>query len=397
MKSDGSEEPWVSLLMDCGATTAQGRAETRHGDVPVSCTASAIQASDRPAPAAAAATAQSGGALVFDLNYHEHTTDDEAGALCRQLTMSFATNRRAANPFPLLVVGGVGVPESEDAAAVDSDGDSRGSSMEVGSASAAVPLIRMLSKSNWWSSPGVHRTGSATPWVGLPGDVVYLTADSPHALEDLPSTGTAAATRSTTYVVGGIVDRVEKPGLSYRRAVAAGIQTARLPLERFLQLRSGGKKAKAGGCRRANDITTLAVVQMLLLFRENGGRWGDAISRCPALRCAPLRKYVRWLPPYQKLNTATRQDIFAQSSIQEQTNHDQGQGHQNKRKDAPRRSADEQVANADSNKRCEACGAGFASRNALFRHLNQCVHASEVASEADSVQACCGDGAAGEK
>ena len=28
------------------------------------------------------------------------------------------------------------------------------------------------------------------------------------------------------------------------------------------------------------------------------------MARCPALRCAPLRKYVRWLPPYEHLNDA---------------------------------------------------------------------------------------------
>ena len=304
---------------------------------------------------AAAAAARSGGALVFDLNYHEHTTADEAGALCRQLTMSFAVNRRAPRPFPLLVVGGVGVPESGDLAG--------------GSAGAVLPLIRLLSASNWWTSPGVYRTGSAAPWVGLPGEVVYLTADSPNALEDLPEGGDAAAGPSTIYVVGGIVDRVEKPGLSYRRAVAAGLRTARLPLEKFLQLRSGGKKAEGSGCRRADDITTLAVVQMLLLFRENGGKWGDAISRCPALRCAPLRKYVRWLPPYHELNNATRQDVFAQPATSAEHSEDK---RANKRKASADRSKDEQVVNSDSTKTCEACGAGFASRNALFRHLSQC-------------------------
>jgi hypothetical protein len=35
---------------------------------------------------------------------------------------------------------------------------------------------------------------------------------------------------------------------------------------------------------------------------EMAGVWGEAIARCPAFRCAPLRKYVRWLPPYEHLN-----------------------------------------------------------------------------------------------
>ena len=83
-----------------------------------------------------------------------------------------------------------------------------------------------------------------------------------------------------------------------------GLTTARLPLGRVLDFQ----------CRRGEsaDITTLAVVQLLLLRREFGGAgfgeggWGSAISRCPALRCAPLRKYVRWRPPYEALNDGAR-------------------------------------------------------------------------------------------
>jgi hypothetical protein len=389
--------------MECAAAASTGAERT------------SARSDGAPQEAAAAAAAASppgsstGGVLVFDLNFHEHTTDDEAGALCRQLTMSFAANRRAAKPFPLLVLGGVGVPEAgsdgptADAAAAADAAGTTGSGWGA-SADGERPLLRMLSHSNWWSSPGVRRSGSPTPWEGLTGDVVYLTADSPHTLEDLPDSA-AACSAQTTYVVGGIVDRVEKPGLSYRRAVAAGVRTARLPLEKFLQLRSGGKKAEEGnGCRRADDVTTLAVVQMLLLFRESGaenfvlfhlllclfraclgnsiglnpppfsaGRWGDAVSSCPALRCAPLRKYVRWLPPYEELNGAKRQDVFSQQSTSSPSGQQQQQGQQpQKRKAAPGLAADEQVANADSNKKCEACGAGFASRNALFRHLQQC-------------------------
>ena len=37
---------------------------------------------------------------------------------------------------------------------------------------------------------------------------------------------------------------------------------------------------------------------------EMAAVWGEAIARCPAFRCAPLRKYVRWLPPYAHLNGA---------------------------------------------------------------------------------------------
>ena len=64
--------------------------------------------------------------------------------------------------------------------------------------------------------------------------------------------------------------------------------------------------AIAYNSRGGQDITTLAVVQLLLLRQEYRAEesWGDAISHCPALRCAPLRKYVRWKKPYESLNDA---------------------------------------------------------------------------------------------
>ena len=271
-----------------------------------------------------------GSALVFDLNYGAHTSHAEAGALCRQLTMAFSANRKAPLPFPLLVLGGAGVPppaKGPPAAPPDE---------------SAPRLVHMLHKSNWWSGNGVHRSWSTAPWKDAvatlaadpPPDIIYLTADSPEELYcaaptpaegDVGNSGAAAvavgaagtdgafeaaalATR-TVFVIGGLVDRDDKWGMSFERAKAVGLRTARLPLTRFLRLRN--KKAGAGQQDGAGaaDITTLAVVQILLLFRETRD-WGLAVSRCPALRCAPLRKYVRWLPPYEHLNGSERPKHF---------------------------------------------------------------------------------------
>jgi hypothetical protein len=95
-------------------------------------------------------------------------------------------------------------------------------------------------------------------------------------------------------VIGGLVDHTAKPGLSFERAALHAVETARLPLSDAINLRDKGGSA---------DLSTLAVVQLLLLRREFA-TWGEALSRCPALRCAPMRKYVRWKPPYAHLNDA---------------------------------------------------------------------------------------------
>ena len=79
------------------------------------------------------------------------------------------------------------------------------------------------------------------------------------------------------------MDHTSRPGASFERATALGVRTARLPLERFVRLRP----------HLAGDVTTLAVVQLLLLQREFGD-WQEAVPRCPALRAsAPPRARCR--------------------------------------------------------------------------------------------------------
>ena len=48
---------------------------------------------------------------------------------------------------------------------------------------------------------------------------------------------------------------------------------------------------------------------------------------------------------------------------------------------------DERVSGAAADKCCEACGAGFASRNALFRHIKQCTAAAIAAAAEEDVAA----------
>ena len=101
-----------------------------------------------------------------------------------------------------------------------------------------------------------------------------------------------------TYVIGGVVDRKDKPGVSFERACHKHVMSARLPLERYIRFQPRSQGGSA-------DLSTIAVVQLLLLWRETKD-WGLAMSRCPALRSAPLRKYVWWLPPYEALNHTQR-------------------------------------------------------------------------------------------
>ena len=249
--------------------------------------------------------------LLFDLNYWDSMDRVERSAIRRQLRLSYAFNRRSAHAFKVCF-GGAGLLRPA-----------------AGPAAAAAPsaLRDTADADGWVRWEGVRLVDDAEPWRacggggacdgGGAGDgdgadaaaaaavaaaaaaaaaarTVYLCAASPHEL--------GAIEAGCIYVIGGLADHVARPGASLERAAAHTLRTARLPLERFVKMNTrqavGGDGCGGGG---GLDVTTLAVVQMLILRREHAS-WGEAITRCPALQCAPLRKYVRWLAPYGDLN-----------------------------------------------------------------------------------------------
>ena len=81
-----------------------------------------------------------------------------------------------------------------------------------------------------------------------PTRLVYLSADSPHELSRME--------QGTVYVIGGLIDRNRHKGLTQARAEAAGIPTARLPIDAYVQLQA------------SRMLTTLHVVQILLAWQE---------------------------------------------------------------------------------------------------------------------------------
>jgi tRNA (guanine9-N1)-methyltransferase len=165
------------------------------------------------------------------------------------------------------------------------------------SSSSPPPVLVQLLKNqgvDGWAGVVAVDSGDR-PWDSCAeGTVTYLTADSPNILEEIVATH--------TYVIGGLVDHKDKPRASLDRASAHGLPTARLPIELYAKMRSRDRAPTPDG---GVDVTTLAVVQIMLL-RRTTGNWGDAVSQCAAMHCAPMRKYVTWLPPYLHLNGATK-------------------------------------------------------------------------------------------
>ena len=96
------------------------------------------------------------------------------------------------------------------------------------------------------------------------GEVVYLTSDSPHTLTELKP--------YSTYIIGGMVDRNRHKGICYKRAMDRGMNTAKLPINDYMQMTS------------RFVLATNHVAEIMLRWLELGD-WGEAF-----LRVVPKRK-----------------------------------------------------------------------------------------------------------
>ena len=111
--------------------------------------------------------------------------------------------------------------------------------------------------------------------------LVYLSSDAEQALS-----AEEAADASTVLIIGGLVDHAaghaggSRVGAALRVADQVHVRACRLPIEPYVTVRKP-------------SLTCTAVVQILAGVAATGD-WGSAVREAPAMRCAPLRKYVRW-------------------------------------------------------------------------------------------------------
>lgn len=213
----------------------------------------------RQRAAAAANEAAAGSATVcYDLgSFAGLMSEAELGALANQLAQSYGFNRALATPFQLHFAG-------LDAAAAE----------EAAGAHGVLRALARHSYENWRVARQPGAPWEVPEYAGR--DVVYLSADA-----DEPLAGPLGA--GTVLVIGGLVDYTQKPGAARRVADAGGVRAARLPLDAYCTVRKP-------------SLTCLAVLQILAGYAATND-WGRAVREAPAMSCAPLRKYVRWLEP----------------------------------------------------------------------------------------------------
>lgn len=164
---------------------------------------------------------KSGQKIVIDVDFGELMSEKECRSLVQQLSYSYSANCRASVPAHLIVTGVHGM--------------------------MADTLAKQIAGYENWSAT-VMKESYLDHFKGQESNLVYLTADSDHELQELDP--------SKTYIVGGLVDRNRYKGVCLEKAQSQNIATARLPIGEFMQLKS------------SQVMCTNHVVEMLIKWLE---------------------------------------------------------------------------------------------------------------------------------
>jgi len=101
--------------------------------------------------------------------------------------------------------------------------------------------------------------------------ITYLTSDSEHEITTLEP--------GRAYIIGGLVDHNHHKGECQRRASEAGLATARLPIDQYLQMRT-------------RHVLTIDHVFMILLRVAGGATWEEALQAVLPQRKGAVLKAV---------------------------------------------------------------------------------------------------------
>ncbi|RPA98845.1 hypothetical protein L873DRAFT_1739350 [Choiromyces venosus 120613-1] len=138
--------------------------------------------------------------LVMDCGFDELMTDKEINSLSSQLTRTYSVNRTSPHQVTLHLTS-------------------------LNKRLLTRYQTVLGSQHLRWKNVIV----SSEPYEVTP-DLVYLTADSPNTISKLEN--------GKKYIVGAIVDKNRHKGLCYKKAVAQGVATAKLPIGEYVSMAS---------------------------------------------------------------------------------------------------------------------------------------------------------------
>ncbi|NWU08208.1 TM10C methyltransferase, partial [Cephalopterus ornatus] len=177
--------------------------------------------------------------LVFDMSYEKEMSVREVANTVKQLVQSEGCNRRAVDPFHIHFCN------FKDDSLYHRE------------------FLKHYKEA--WGKLLITVTEQCYTEVFPKDKLIYLTADSPKVMKTFD--------HNKIYIVGSMVDRNIKTGVSLARAKRLGLETAALPLDKYLLWNTGAKNL------------TLDQMMHILLTLKDTADWKKA------LEFVPKRKY----------------------------------------------------------------------------------------------------------
>ncbi|GAB7343462.1 hypothetical protein MBLNU457_1484t1 [Dothideomycetes sp. NU457] len=204
--------------------------------------------------------------ILFDCNFDEFMRDNERVSLSAQITRAYSDNRNARYRAHLAV-------NSFGGSLKDRFDNVLGKHYESWKGTRFLPedFVAVSKQAQEWmrnpqeggklAGPCFEKYAADEDSIAKckeEGETIYLSSDSDTTLTELKP--------YTTYIIGGLVDKNREKGLCHRRAVEAGVKTARLPIGDFLDMTS------------RKVLTTNHVNEIMLRWLECGD-WGEAFMK----------------------------------------------------------------------------------------------------------------------
>ncbi|NXA19401.1 TM10C methyltransferase, partial [Ibidorhyncha struthersii] len=205
--------------------------------------------------------------LVFDMSYEKDMSIREVANTVRQIVLSEGCNRRSVDPFHIHFCN-----FKDD---------------------SLYHKEFMKHYREAWGKLLITVTDQCYTDVFPKDKLIYLTADSPKVMKTFD--------HDKIYIVGSMVDRSIKTGVSLARAKRLGLETAALPLEKYLLWNSGAKNL------------TLDQMMHILLTLKDTGDWKKALEFVPKRKyCGfvnrPVHELKRTLNLINTLKVGKRQE-----------------------------------------------------------------------------------------
>lgn len=175
--------------------------------------------------------------IIYDLDYEQYMTRIELFNCVKQLVLSFAVNRTHDNPVNLYFCN-------------------------ANSSARLMQLVQRSIPTIYDNDFPLNVTSQSYLDIFDKKSLVYLTPNSHHTLTEYDP--------SKVYIIGALVDKANPRPLSLAKAKKEGIQTAKLPLDKYLKWTGGSGKNLA-----------LNQVLSILLDQRIQNNWEESLQHVP--------------------------------------------------------------------------------------------------------------------